>query len=66
MPSEAEKTSRYSGRFSRFIAFKSRQLSLAGVDKSQVFALKLNREEFAKNCTDLIRRKFSIDADAAK
>jgi hypothetical protein len=29
-----------------------------------VFALKLNREEFAKKFTDLIRRKFSIDADA--
>jgi hypothetical protein len=27
-----------------------------------VFALKLNRREFAKNSNDLIRRKFSIDA----
>jgi len=31
-----------------------------------VFALKLNREEFAKKFTDLIRRKFSIDGDAAE
>jgi hypothetical protein len=30
-----------------------------------VFALKLNREKFAKKSTDLIRRKFSIDADMA-
>jgi hypothetical protein len=27
-----------------------------------VFALKLNREEFAKDSRDLIRRKFLIDA----
>jgi hypothetical protein len=33
-----------------------------GVDKSQVFVLKLNREEFAKKSVDLIRRKFLIDA----
>jgi hypothetical protein len=39
--------------------------TLAVVDKSQVFALKLNREEFAKKSIDLIRRKFSIDAGAA-
>jgi hypothetical protein len=66
MPSEAEKTSRYSGRLSVSAAFKSRDLSLTAVDKSQVFALKLNREEFAKKSTDLIRRKFSIDAGAAE
>jgi hypothetical protein len=30
-------------------------------DKSQVFALELNQEEFTKKSTDLIRRKFSID-----
>jgi hypothetical protein len=30
-----------------------------------VFALKLNREEFAKNSIGLIRRKFLIDAQAA-
>jgi hypothetical protein len=30
-----------------------------------VFALKLNRGEFAKKLTDMIRRKFSIDAGAA-
>jgi hypothetical protein len=29
-----------------------------------VFALELNREEFAKNSIGLIRRKFLIDADA--
>jgi hypothetical protein len=62
MPSEAEKTSRYSGRLSLSAAFTYRDLSLTVVDKLQVFALKLNREEFAKKSTDLIRRKFSIDA----
>jgi hypothetical protein len=31
------------------------------VDKSEVFALKLNRRKFAANSPDLIRRKFSID-----
>jgi hypothetical protein len=65
MPSEAEKTSRYSGRLSLFAAFKPCDLSLTVVDKSQVFALKLNREEFAKKLTDLIRRKFSIDTRRA-
>jgi hypothetical protein len=34
---------------------------LAVVDKSQVFALNLIRRKSAKNPTDLIRRKFSID-----
>src|SRR5579863_2367708 len=37
--------------------------SPASVDKSQVFALRLNREELAKKSRHLIRRKFSIDAD---
>src|SRR5579872_5341538 len=32
------------------------------VDKSQVFALRLSREGFAKNSLDLIRRKFLIAA----
>jgi hypothetical protein len=36
---------------------------LAAVDKSQVFALKLNRRKFAENSNHLIRCKFSIDAD---
>src|ERR1700730_11824617 len=38
------------------------QLSLTAVDKSQVFALRLNLRKFAKNSNDLIRCKFSIDA----
>jgi hypothetical protein len=33
------------------------------VDKSQVFALGLNRRKFAKNPIDLIRCKFSIDGE---
>jgi hypothetical protein len=45
--------------------FQSRTATLAAVVKSQVFALKLNREEFAKKSIDLIRRKFSIDVDLA-
>jgi hypothetical protein len=63
MPSEAEKTSRYPGGLSLSVAFKCRDPSL---DKSQVFALKLNREEFVKKLIDLIRREFSIDAGAAE
>jgi hypothetical protein len=35
---------------------------VTAVDKSEVFALKLNRRKFAKNPNDLIRCKFSIDA----
>jgi hypothetical protein len=31
------------------------------LDKSEVFALRLNRRKFAANSPDLIRRKFSID-----
>jgi len=38
------------------------QFSLSAVDKSQVFALRLNRREFSKNSSGSIRRKFSIDA----
>jgi hypothetical protein len=34
---------------------------LTVLDKSQMFALNLNRRKFVKNPTDLIRCKFSID-----
>jgi hypothetical protein len=39
--------------------------SITAVDKSQVFATALNRRKSAKNTVDLIRRKFSIDAESA-
>jgi hypothetical protein len=39
---------------------------LAAADKSQVFALKLNRRKFAKKPIDLIRCKFSIDGGLAR
>src|SRR5579863_3322958 len=50
--------------FSSSAAFNPRGRSPASVDKSQVFALRLNREDFAKKSFRLIRRKFSIDADS--
>jgi hypothetical protein len=36
---------------------------LPAVDKSQVFALSLNRGKFAKNPNHWIQHKFSIDGD---
>jgi hypothetical protein len=36
------------------------------LDKSQVFALRLNREEFAKKSRRSILRKFLIDAGASR
>jgi hypothetical protein len=38
---------------------------VTGVDKSYVFAMSLNRGIFTKKPSDLIRRKFSIDAAIA-
>src|SRR5579872_1552039 len=52
----------YSGCLSCSAVFRS----LTVVDKSQVFALKLNREKFSKNPPGLIRRKFLIDADSRR
>jgi hypothetical protein len=64
MPCEAEKTSRDPGPFLLILLRLIRAISpwLTVVDKSQVFALRLNRRKFAKNAIDLIRCKFSIDA----
>ena len=67
MPCEAEKTSRDPGRLLGSVAVDPAIGSrLTAVDKSQVFALRLNRRKFAKNPTDLIRCKFSIDARLAR
>jgi hypothetical protein len=35
-------------------------------DKSQVFALRLTGEKFAKNAAEWIRRKFSIDGRSGR
>jgi hypothetical protein len=43
------------------LRYSAIDLFLAGVAKSQVFSMRLDRRKFEKNCSDWIRRKFSID-----
>jgi hypothetical protein len=61
MPCEAEKTSRDPGRLSQSCFDFAIIPGLTAVDKSQVFALRLNRRKFEENAIDLIRCKFSIE-----
>jgi hypothetical protein len=67
MPCEAERTSRGPGRLFDTVAVDPAIFpSIAGVDKSQVFALRLNRRKFIENAIDSIRCKFSIDEEFRK
>jgi hypothetical protein len=65
MPCGAEKTSRDPSRPFGAVApdLRAIALSVAAVDKSQVFAIGLIRLKLLKNWSELIRRKFSIDID---